>query len=130
MCFEGEQACQNVSYDSNNITEIAGIQLGTMRPGSLEFALLESLTFPSVETMNCEELCNCLSCGHGQCSDNVDQDKCPGNTSGFICRCSNSKAFPNYNSILRGMVKTGLVCRQCENLWKTYDDQSDNQMNK
>ena len=115
MCFEGEQACQNVSYDSNNITEIAGTQL-TMRPGSFEFALLESLTFPTVETMKCEELCNCLSCGHGQCSDNKDQDQCPGITSGFICRCSNSEEFPAFNSILRDMVRTGLVCRQCENL--------------
>ena len=116
VCFEGEQACLNESYDSNNITEIDGIQSGTMRPGSLVFALLESLTFPSVETMNCEELCNCLSCGHGQCSDEVDQDKCPGNTSGFICRCTNSEAFPQYNSILRDMERTGLVCRQCKNL--------------
>ena len=116
MCFEGEQACLNESYDRNNVTEIAGIQLGTMRPGSLEFALLESLTYPSVETMNCEELCNCLSCGHGQCSDDIAQDKCLGNTPGFICRCSNSEAFPHYNSIIRDMVRTDSVCRQCENL--------------
>ena len=87
-----------------------------MHPGSHVFALLESLTFPTVETMKCEELCNCLSCGHGQCSDNVDQDKCPGNTSGFICRCSNSKAFPAYTPILRDMMTTGLACRRCENL--------------
>ena len=78
MCFEGEQACLNKSYDRNNITQIAEIQLGTMRQGSLEFALRESLTFPTVETMNCEELCNCLSCGHGQCSDNIDQEQCLG----------------------------------------------------
>ena len=116
VCFESEQACLNESYDRNNITEIAGIQLSTMRPGSLEFALLDSLTFPSVETMNCEELCYCLSCGHGQCSDNIDRNQCLGNTSAFICRCSNSEAFPHYNFILRDMVTTGLVCRQCENL--------------
>ena len=116
VCFEGKQACINERYDGNNITEIAGIQLATLRPGSPEFALLESLTFPSVESMNCEELCNCLSCGHGQCSDEVDQDKCPGNTSGFICRCSNSEEFPAFNSILRDMMRTGLACRQCENL--------------
>ena len=93
-----------------------GIQLRTMRPGSLEFALHESLTYPSVETMNCEELCNCLSCGHGQCSDNENQDKCPGSTSGFICRCSNSKAFPAHNTIVQDMITTGLACRQCENM--------------
>ena len=78
VCFEGKQACINERYDGNNITEIAGIQLSTLRPGSPEFALLESLTFPSVESMNCEELCNCLSCGHGQCSDNIDQEQCLG----------------------------------------------------
>ena len=116
ICSEDEQTCLEERYDGSNITEITGIQLATMHPGSFDFALLESRTFPSVETMNCEELCNCLSCGHGQCSYNKDQDQCPGITSGFICRCSNSEAFPHYNSILRDMVRTGLVCWQCEKL--------------
>ena len=116
MCSEDEQTCLDERYDGSNITEITGIQLATMHPGSLDFALLESLTFPSVESMNCEELCNCLSCGHGQCSDDVDQDKCPGNTPGFICRCSNSDAYPRFNAILRDMMRTGLACRQCDKL--------------
>merc|ERR1712062_379220 len=116
VCSDKEDTCMNERYDGNNITEITGIQLATMHPGSLDFALLESLTFPSVESMNCEELCNCLSCGHGQCSDDVDQDKCPGNTSGFICRCSNSDAYPRFNAILRDMMRTGLACRQCDKL--------------
>ena len=115
ICSENEDTCLNERYDGNNITEITGIQLATMHPGSLDFALLESLTFPEVESMNCEDLCNCLSCGHGHCSDDVDQDKCPGNTSGFICRCSNSDRFANFNAILRDMMRTGLACRQCEN---------------
>merc|ERR1712136_630574 len=71
--------------------------------------------FPSVESMNCEELCNCLSCGHGNCSDEEDQDKCPGNESGFICRCSNSPSYPHFNTILRDMLSTGNACRQCDN---------------
>ena len=86
-----------------------------MHPGSFDFALLESLEFPSVESMNCEELCNCLSCGHGHCSDEEDQDKCPTNESGFICRCSNSPSYPTFNTILRDMLTTGMACRTCEN---------------
>merc|ERR1712121_87257 len=74
VCSEDEQTCLEERYDGSNITEITGIQLATMHPGSFDFALLESLAFPSVESMNCEELCNCLSCGHGHCSDEEDQD--------------------------------------------------------
>ena len=95
--------------------DITGIQLATMHPGSFDFALLESLEFPSVESMNCEELCNCLSCGHGHCSDEEDQDKCPANESGFICRCSNSPSYPSFNTILRDMLTTGMACRTCDN---------------
>jgi len=114
ICSEDEQTCLDERYDGNNITEITGIQLATLHPGSLDFALLESLTFPSVESMNCEELCNCLSCGHGHCSDNEDQDKCPGNSSGFICRCSSSEAYPTFKAVLRDMMRTGMACRQCD----------------
>ena len=74
MCSADEETCLNERYDGTNITEITGIQLGTMHPGSLDFALLESLTFPQVESMRCQELCDCLSCGQGHCSDKEDQD--------------------------------------------------------
>ena len=90
VCSEDEHACLNQRYNLLNITEIAGKQLAKIHPGSIDFALLKSLTFPEVGSMNCEELCNCLSCGYGHCSDQDDQDKCPVNKSGFICRCSNS----------------------------------------
>ena len=115
VCSTDEETCLNERYDGTNITEITGIQLATLHPGSLDFALLESLTFPQVESMSCQELCDCLSCGDGHCSDKEDQDKCPGNTSGFICRCSNSQAFPTFKSILRDMMRTGMACRQCSN---------------
>ena len=65
VCSKDEETCLEERYDGNNITEITGIQLATMHPGSFDFALLESLAFPNVESMNCEELCNCVSCGHG-----------------------------------------------------------------
>ena len=121
ICSEEEQTCLEERYDGNNITEITGIQLATMHPGSFDFALLESLTFPSVESMNCEELCNCLSCGHGHCSNHEDQDKCPGNSSGFICRCSSSESYPTFNRILRDMMRTGLACRQCDDMYGLED---------
>ena len=114
VCSADEKTCLYERYDINNITEITGVQLATIHPGSLDFALLESLTFPAVESMNCEELCNCLSCGHGHCSNNEDQDKCPGNSSGFICRCSSSEAYPTFRSTLRDMMMTGMACRQCD----------------
>ena len=113
-CSEEEQTCLDERYDINNITEIAGVQLATIQPGTFDFALLESLMFPAVERMNCEELCNCLSCGHGHCFDNDDQDKCPGNSSGFICRCSSSEGYPTFKSVLRDILMTGMACRQCD----------------
>ena len=114
ICSEEEQTCLEERYDGNNITEITGIQLATLHPGSLDFALLESLTLPAVESMNCQELCDCLSCGQGRCSNNEDQKKCPGDTSGFICRCSNSRISPTFRAVLKDMLRTGLACRQCD----------------
>ena len=126
VCSTDEETCLNERYDGTNITEITGIQLATLHPGSLDFALLESLTFPQVESMSCQELCDCLSCGDGHCSDKEDQDKCPGNTSGFICRCSSSPAFPTFQSILRDMMRTGMACRQCSNWWNQRDEKTNN----
>ena len=113
VCSKDEETCLEERYDGSNITEITGIQLATIHPGSFDFALLESLAFPCVESMNCEELCNSLSCGHRYCSDEEDQDNCPGNKSGFICRFHNSPSYPNFNTILKDMLTTGMACRQC-----------------
>ena len=98
-----------------NITQIAGTQMAKVQPGSIDFALLTGLTFPPVESMNCDEVCKCLSCGHGYCSDQEDQDKCPMNKSGFICRCSSSPSYPNSRAILMDMLVTENACRQCDN---------------
>ena len=114
MCSKDEETCLKERYDLTNITEITGVQLATMHFGSFDYALLESLTFPSVGSMSCEEICNCLSCGHGHCSDQDDQDKYPGNENGFICRCSNSPSYPHFNTILKDMFSTGNACRQCQ----------------
>ena len=114
VCFKDEKSCEKERYNRRNITQISGFQLATMHPGSFDLALLESLAFPRVKTMNCAELCKCLSCGYGHCSDKKDQDKCPGNDSGFICRCSNSPSYPKFNTILRDMMTTGMACRKCD----------------
>ena len=116
VCSKDEETCLSEVYNGRNITQITDVQLATMHPGNFNFALLESLEFPSVKSMNCEELCKCLSCGHGYCSDKKDQDKCPGKEAGFICRCSNSPSYPNFNAILRNMLTTGMVCRKCGDL--------------
>ena len=113
VCSKEEQTCQEQRYDVRNITQITGIKLAKMNPGSIELALFESMILPKVESMNCEELCNCVSCGHGHCSDQEDQGKCPGNENGFICRCSNSPSYPILRSILLDMLSTGRACRQC-----------------
>ena len=113
-CSNDEESCLNVRYDSSNITEIAGVQLAKLSPNSIEAALLESLTLPMVESMNCEELCNCLSCGHGHCSNPEYHEKCSGKESGFICKCENSDSYPNTLSIVKEALATGMTCRQCE----------------
>lgn len=110
VCSEGEQTCLKQRYDTWNITQIAGKQ---MENDSFDFALLKSLTKPNIGSLSCEELCNYLSCGHGHCSDQEDQDQCPGDKSGFICRCSNSPSYPLFKTILLDMLSTGNACRQC-----------------
>ena len=114
VCSKDEETCLDERYNGSNLTQILGVQLATMHPGDFNFALLESLEYPSVKSMNCEELCKCFSCGHGHCSDRKDQDKCPGKEPGFICRCSNSSLYPNFNTILRNMLTTGMACRKCD----------------
>ena len=113
-CSNNEESCLNARYDSSNITEIMGVQLTTLDPDSIKAALIESLTLPIVDSMNCEELCNCLSCGHGHCSNQEYHDKCYGNGSGFICKCENSDSYPSFSSIVKDVLATGMACRQCE----------------
>ena len=97
----------------DNITEIVGVQLKTLRRGSFNVALLNSMKYPEGGPMNCHELCNCLTCGMGICSDKEDQEKCPENSNGFICRCMNSPAFPSFFQVLKDMTSTGMACRKC-----------------
>ena len=113
-CSNNEESCLNARYDSSNITEIMGVQLTTLDPDSIKAALIESLTLPIVDSMNCEELCNCLSCGHGHCSNQEYQNKCYGKGSGFICKCENSDSYPSFSSIVKDVLATGMACRQCE----------------
>merc|ERR1712126_37050 len=113
-CSNNEGSCLNARYDSCNITEIMGVQLATLDPDSIKAALIESLTLPIVDSMNCEELCNCLSCGHGHCSNQEYQNKCYGKGSGFICKCENSDSYPSFSSIVKDVLATGMACRQCE----------------
>ena len=113
-CSNNEESCLNARYDSSNITEIMGVQLATLDPDSIKAALIESLTLPIVDSMNCEELCNCLSCGHGHCSNQEYHNKCYGNGSGFICKCENSDSYPTFSSIVKEVLATGMACRQCE----------------
>ena len=86
-----------------------------MRHGSLDFALLTSLTFPSIESMNVEELCNCFSCEHRHCSDNLDEDKCPETHPYLFIQIPNFNV-PSFNSIVGDLMRTRLACRQCGKL--------------
>jgi len=113
-CSNDVDSCLNARYDSSNITEITGVQLARLDPDSIEAVLFESLTLPMVDSMNCEELCNCLSCGHGYCSNQENRDKCYGNGSGFICKCETSDSYPSFSSIVKEVLATGMACRQCE----------------
>ena len=90
---------------------MAGRQLVRSDLDSFDSALLDSLTFPRVESMNCDELCNCLSCAPGQCE--VDKNQCPGNDRAFICKCGQSDLYPSINTIVKDMLITGLTCRKC-----------------
>jgi len=113
-CSNDEESCLNARFDSSNITEIMGVQLARLDPDSIAATFIKSLTFPNEDSMNCEELCNCFSCGHGHCSDQENHDKCYGNGSGFICKCENSDSYPSFRSIIKEVLATGMACRQCK----------------
>ena len=91
---------------------MAGRQLVRSDLDSFDSALLDNLTFPMVESMNCDELCNCLSCAPGLCEE--DKEKCPGNNRGFICKCGNSDSYPSVNTIFKDMLINGMTCRKCD----------------
>ena len=112
-CFENKDECLSERYALQNLTEIAGVKLDNLIQGSLDFALLMSLSLPEVPSMNCEELCNCLSCGYGECTNDDSQDHCPNGNFGFICKCSSSLQYPRFIDILRDMVITKMACRVC-----------------
>ena len=113
VCSQEQQACQDKRYDMYNVTEISGAPLASLFPVPPALGFIEGLKFPDgAQSMNCEEICNCLSCGHGVCSNTDDQSNCPGNSSGFICGCSKNEGLPVVD-ILADMKKTGNVCRQC-----------------
>ena len=113
VCSKYKESCQSERYNLDNITEIAGIKLATLDPDTFDSVLLDSLKFPTVESMNCDEICNCLSCAPGHCSYQENKDECPGNKRGFICRCGNSDSYANFNAIVKDMLITGLTCRKC-----------------
>ena len=117
VCAQDESSCLDERYTMDNITEIVGVQLETLHPGSFDLAILHSLEYPSSEPMNCHELCHCLTCGEGICSDKEDQEKCQDqeNTNGFICRCMNSAKFLQFGDVTRDMLATGMACRTCSN---------------
>ena len=114
VCSKDSESCLKKRYNSNNITEIAGTKLATLDPDIFDSALFDTLTFPKVESMNCDEICDCLSCAPGLCEE--DKEKCPGNNRGFICKCGNSEAYPNssINTIVKDMLSNGMTCRKCD----------------
>ena len=93
---------------------MTGTKMARLYQNSFDSTVLDSLTFPRVETMNCDELCNCLSCAPGLCEE--DKEKCPGNNRGFICKCGNSESYPNssINTIVKDMLGNGITCRKCD----------------
>ena len=91
---------------------MTGTKMARLYQNSFDSTVLDSLTFPRVESMDCDELCNCLSCAPGQCE--VDKDQCPGNDRAFICKCGQSDLYPSINTIVKDMLITGLTCRKCD----------------
>ena len=80
------ETCPEERFDGSKITEPEGKRLAAINPGSFGFSLVQSLNSPSVESMNCEEFCNCLSWSHGYHSYHEDQHKGPGGESRLMCR--------------------------------------------
>jgi len=112
VCSKDRESCLNKRYNSSNITEMGGTNMARLYLDSFDSSLLDNLTFPMVESMNCDELCNCLSCAPGLCEE--DKEKCPGNNRGFICKCGNSESYPSINTIVMDMLSNGITCRRCD----------------
>ena len=112
-CFHEEEKCLGVTYDMSNITEVAGTRLDKIAPHSGNEVFLSLLKYPNKISMNCQELCKCLNCGYGYCSEKQDQDRCLPETNGFICECEKSSKFPTFEHIMKDMMVNQNACRSC-----------------
>ena len=115
-CMPDKSSCQRLKYSIYNLTEIAGVELKNIKFGSVDHTLLSSLTYPN-RTLDCEKLCNCLSCSSGKCDDNVDQAICSKASgryaNGYLCKCLKSDVFPTFREIMMDMLQTNQACRSC-----------------
>ena len=112
-CFQEEEKCLGVTYNTRNITEVAGTRLDRIVQHSWNDDFLNSLKYPNETSMNCQELCECLNCGYGYCSEKQDQDRCLSEKKGFICECEPSIQFPTFKDIMTDMMKNQKACRAC-----------------
>ena len=112
-CFKEEEKCLGVTNDMRNITEVAGTRLDKIDPHSGNEVFLSLLKYPNEISMNCQELCQCLNCGDGYCSEKQDQDRCLPERNGFICECEKSFQFPRFRDIMKDMMINQNACRAC-----------------
>ena len=112
-CFKEEEKCLGMTYNMRNITEITNTRLAKIAPHSWNEEFLSSLKYPNEIAMNCQEVCECLNCGNGYCSEKQDQDRCLPEENGFICECEISFRFPTFKDIMKDMLINQNACRSC-----------------
>jgi hypothetical protein len=115
-CMPNKSSCQRLQYGIYNLTEALGTKLENIKFGSVDHTILSSIIYPN-GTMDCKQLCNCLSCSSGQCDDNVDQATCSetrgSHANVYLCKCSKSDVYPTFREIMMDMLKTNQACRTC-----------------
>ena len=97
----------------HNLTEVGGIELNSVKEGGFESNFLMDLEYPHVSTMNCDELCECVACGHGNCASLGGDLVCAHNSNGHVCKCSYSAQFSTLQEVIADMATTGMACRSC-----------------
>ena len=115
-CISDQATCESQKYNLGNVTEIAGIELANMNEDNFDTLLLAELAFPSdADSMNCEQMCKCVTCAGGSCVIIGDTNRCPNNEAQHICQCNYSDRFTTFHEVVVDMVITDNACRECTN---------------
>ena len=108
QCWQSNRQCRSNKYTIEDVFQIFGEPL-TEKDFFFSFF---DVKLPR-NAKDCNQLCKCLTCGTGSCSQ--DSQKC--SNGGSICTCNPSNDYPFFEAIATDMMATSNACRRCDSSW-------------